>query len=119
MGTSATNPDKEIQMSKIDQVVFVIDGGEIIEGTIRNFDGYIDETTTPHGVDARYHVRENELWTWGVGGNNARLIRAYDTEAEAIEALEDSFAHDFWNCADILAFATREAAEECLAQNDD
>ena len=41
------------------------------------------------------------------------------SEAEAIEALEDSFAHDFWNCSDILAFATREAAEECLAQNDD
>ena len=106
-------------MSKLDYVVFVIEGGEIIEGAIRSFDGYIDETTTPHGVDARYHVRENELWTWGHAGNFPCLIRAYDTEAEAIEALEDSFAHDFWNCADILAFATREAAEECLAQNED
>jgi len=106
-------------MSKLDQVVFVIEGDEIIEGTIRSFDGYIDETTTPLGVSARYHVRENELWTWGHAGNFPRLVRAYETEAEAIEALEDTFADDFWNCSEILAFATREAAEECLAQLDD
>ncbi len=106
-------------MSKIDQVVFVVKGGEIIEGPIRSFGGYIDETTTPYGVDARYHVRGNELWTWGVGGSNARMIGAYGTEAEAVEALEDTFAHDFWSCPDILAFATREAAEKCLAQDND
>lgn len=103
-------------MSKLDQVVFIIEDTQIVESSIRDLDGYIDETTTPHGVGARYHVRENELWTWGHAGNFPRLIRAYDTEAEAIEALEDSFAYDFWNSSDFLAFATREAAEECLAQ---
>lgn len=165
-------PEKEVQMSKLDQVVFVIEAGEIIEGTIRSFDGYIDETTTPHGVSARYHVRgpfvsyslkfpfgsacvsfdglETEaearehleaegfahgtdaascgkieriekwqLWNWGHQGSFPSKVSEHDTKEEAIEALEDTFEYDFWNCADILAFATREEAEECLAQNDD
>lgn len=103
-------------MSKLDQVVYVIEDGKIIESRIRDLDGYIEETTTPRGVGPRYHVRENELWTWGHQGSLPALIRAYDTEAEAQEALEDSFADDFWRCSEILAFATREAAEAALAE---
>ena len=104
-------------MSNRDQIVFVVVDGKIIEGPIRSFDGYIDDTSTPHGVAPRYHVRGTELWTWGFGGNNPRMIRAYDTEAAAIEALENSFAHDFWECSDINSYVTREAAEEFLGQN--
>jgi hypothetical protein len=115
MGASRNGQEKI--MSKIDQVVYLIEDGKIIESSIRDLSGYIDETTTPRGVGPRYHTRGNELWTWGHQGNNPRIVSAYDTEAEAEEALEDTFAHDFWNCADILAFTTREDAEKWLAEN--
>lgn len=101
-------------MSKLDQVVFLVEDGDIVDSKIRDLDGYIDYTTTPKGVLPRYHVRGTELWTWGVGGNNPRMIRDFDTEAEAQEALEDTFYQDFWNCSDFLAFSTREQAETFL-----
>jgi len=102
-------------MSKIDQVVFTIEAGWVVESAIRDLSGYIDETTTPHGVAPRLHVRGTELWTWGHAGNFPKLVRAYDTEAEAVEALEDSFAYDFWNSPNILAFNNRADAEAFIA----
>jgi hypothetical protein len=101
-------------MSKLDQVVFVVENGTIIESRIRDLSGYIDETTTPHGVAPRFHVRGTELWTWGHQGNNPQVVSAYETVAEAEEALEDTFAHDFWNCPTILAFSARAGAEDFL-----
>ena len=101
-------------MSKLDQVVYIIEDGEIVESRIRDIDGYIDETTTPKGIAPRYHVRGRELWTWGVGGNSPRLIREYDTEEEAQEALDETFVHDFWSNGEFLAFSTREQAETFL-----
>lgn len=102
-------------MSKLDQVVFLIEGGEIIESKIRDLDGFIDETTTPHGVAPRFHVRENQLWMWGYAGNNPRMVREFDTEAEAVEAMEDHQATDFWN-SDILSFNTREEARAFILE---
>lgn len=113
-------------MSKLDQVVFLIHGNEIIESSIRDLDGrrmadgscisFIDETTTPLGIAPRYHLRGNELWSWGHRGNFPRRIYEYETEAEAQEALEDTFADDFWSASDILAFPDREGAEDCLRE---
>lgn len=100
-------------MSKLDQVVFLIENGKIVESKIRDLDGFIDETTTPHGIAPRFHVRENQLWTWGHAGNNPRMVREFDTEAEAVEAMEDHQATDFWN-SDILSFGSREEAETFL-----
>lgn len=101
-------------MSKLDQVAYIIEDGRVVESAIRDLGGYIDETTTPKGIAPRYHVRGNELWSWGVGGSNPHMIRAYDSEGEAQEALEETFVHDFWSCSDIMAFSTREQAEKFL-----
>jgi hypothetical protein len=105
-------------MSKFDQVVFIIEEGRVLETSIRNFEGrYIEETTTPRGIGATLHVRGTELWTWGHAGNFPKLVSAYDTEAEAVEALEDSFAYDFWDCPNILAFNNRADAEAYVLEN--
>ena len=104
-------------MSKIDQVVFIIEEGRVVESTIRDLSGYIDETTTPHGIAPRLHVRGTELWTWGHAGNFPEPVRAFGTEAEAVEALEDSFAYDFWHCQNILAFNNRAGAEAFITGN--
>ena len=141
-------------MSKLDQVVFLVENGQIIESKIRDLSGYIDETTTPRGVGPRYHTRDYpkfsidgqdfecredaedyasnnelptnqivegisyELWTWGHQGNFPRQINAYDTEAEAQEALEETFYTDFCNCTDILSFTTRADAEKFLVDGE-
>lgn len=61
---------------------------------------FADETTTPKGVGARIHIRENkeygtfDLWTWGHQGNNPAYIRSYDTEEEANYALYETFEID-------------------------
>ena len=34
---------------------------------------HADETTTPRGIAPRMFVKNNELRTWGVGGNNEAL----------------------------------------------
>lgn len=103
-------------MRPLDRIVYVLDGFKIIEAPIRDFSGYIDETTTPHGVAPRYHVRGNELWTWGHQGNFPRRISIHDTEEEAELELEETFACDFWNAYDTCAFPDRESAEAALEQ---
>lgn len=105
-------------MSKIDQVVFVVtEAGTVLESAIRDLSGYIEETTTPKGVAPKLHVRGSELWTWGHQGSFPKMIEAFDTEAEAQEALEDSFAFDFWKSDAFNAFTTRADAEAFIAEN--
>lgn len=103
-------------MSKLDQVVYIIEEGKVVESAIRDMDGYIDETTTPRGVGPRFHTRGNELWTWGHQGNFPKMVQAFDTEEDAEEALEETFYQDFWNCPEICAFTNREDAEKALRE---
>lgn len=103
-------------MSALNQTVYLVQNGQVIETTIGECDGYIDETTTPNGVAPRLHVRGKNVWTWGHGGNFPNLVREFDTEEEARAALEDTFVYDFWKCPDILAFKTREAAEKLVRE---
>lgn len=78
---------------------------------------YADETTTPNGVGTRYHVRGCELWTWGAGGNFPHLVEAFDSEAEAEQALQDSFRFDFDRHPNApTTYATEAAALRALAE---
>ena len=62
-------------MSPLDQTVYVVQGGKLVQTTPRQCENWMDETTTPHGIGPRLHLRGNEVWTWGVGGNNPRMLR--------------------------------------------
>lgn len=104
-------------MSSLDKIVYVIEEGRVVESAIRNLDGYIEMTTAPTGNAPKFHVRGAELWTWGVRGNSPRLVRSFDTEDEAIEALEETFYEDFLNCNSISWFATRSRAEKFLVNS--
>lgn len=103
-------------MSKLDRVIYVIENGQIIETTARQMSGYIEQTTTPHGVAPKYHLRGNQLWTWGHAGNFPKMVRGYETEQEATEGLEETFWHDFSNHPDMPSwYFTRGEAELKLA----
>jgi hypothetical protein len=109
------NPRLEsVTMRNIDQIVFVIEGQGIIEGPIRSFTGYIEETTTPLGVLPKIHVRGRELWTWGHKGQFPRMLDRFESEEMAVAAMEDAQVDDFW-ASDILAFRTRDEAEQALS----
>lgn len=102
-------------MSRLDKVVFIIENGAIVETTLRNLmDRFVDETTTPQGVGARYHLRGTQLWTWGFNGNSPELISEHETEQEAQEALDETFYTDYCNASEVGDFSSREDAEEYL-----
>ena len=102
-------------MNNLDKIVFVITDGQIFRSAIRDLDGYIETTTTPRGNGPTFHVRGTDLWTWGRNGNAPRRVSSHETEAEAIEALEETFYDDFMNSTEISWFYTRDAAEQFLS----
>lgn len=103
-------------MSNLDDIVYIVEGGKVIESAIRDLNGFIEETTTPHGIAPKLHVRGNELWTWGHCGNFPKRIAAFETETEAQEALEDAHARDFWDSCEFVAFGSREDAEQAIIE---
>ena len=81
---------------------------------------YADTTTTPAGVATRFHVRGNELWTWGVGGNDPALVERFDTNGEASHSLLLSFLYDLENGSDTPSIHNSLAeAEDFLADASD
>jgi len=103
-------------MNRLDQIVHIVLLGQVVASSIRDLDGYIEETTTPRGVGPIMHLRGAELWSWGHQGSNPHLVAAYDSEAEAQDALEETFAWDFWNGGRFypVVFTRREDAETYL-----
>jgi hypothetical protein len=105
------------KMSDLDRTVFIVEDGKILQTTIRDLDGYIDMTTTPNGIAPRFHVRGNELWTWGAFGAHPELVDVFSSEKEAVLALETTFVYDFVNCSylEYKWFYDRESAVAFLA----
>jgi hypothetical protein len=122
--------NKEFKRNKFHQ-----NGFEIEETTLYNWVmRFIDETTSPRGIEARLHIREKEkvcacwneeeetydanckkcykgtqnvyqLWTWGVRGNNPSLIAVFDTEDEANdEFFRITYEHDFLNAYESIEY---------------
>lgn len=102
-----------------DRTVFIVNDDFEIEGHVYRdlCEEYAEETTTPRGVGKTFHLRDNELWTWGYMGNAPRKVESFDSEAEAEHALYVTFAYDLSNSAlapiihDTRAEAEADAAE--------
>ncbi len=77
------------EKENFDQAVYIIEDNEIEQITLRELClEFADETTTPNGINKRFHLREGvELWTWGVNGKNPAMVEAFDSEEEADHAL--------------------------------
>jgi len=103
-------------MHKLDTTIFILtDRGEIRETTLRDVaDLFVETTTAPIGVAEKYHLRGNEVWTWGHCGNFPRVVSVHKTEEEAQEALDDIRYQQYLDCNDLCDYATREEAEEAL-----
>jgi hypothetical protein len=76
-------------------VYFINQDGEIESDNYRVFvSSFAETTTTPMGVGKKFHLRDLELWTWGVAGNNPRLVLTSETQEEADSALFETFEQD-------------------------
>lgn len=109
---------------------------EVVETTLGELcTEFVDTTTTPLGVGPRYHARNKgehyheslnwgdedgwEVWTWGFGGNNPRKIESFDTQDEAVHALDMLAKHDLDNSTETPTYYyDKDDALEELNTND-
>ena len=111
---------QEEKKGKYDEIVFVIENGEVEEisygDLVRNC---AEETTTPEGNGSRlFYEGEGdedgyEACTWGVCNNYKKLNIHFKTEEEAEEWLLDCFEIDLQN-SDVIYFETKKEAEDYL-----
>ena len=84
-------------MSKLDQVVFLVETGQIIESKIRDLSGYIDETTTPRGVGPTYHTREYPKFTIDSEDfGNREDAEQYAADKELTEEVVEGTSYELW-----------------------
>lgn len=107
------------EKENFDQAVYIIEDNEIEQITLRELClEFADETTTPNGINKRFHLREGvELWTWGAGGNNPALVETFDSEEEADHALMLCHRFDLLSGDDSpIVYNTKAEAEEAMAE---
>ena len=101
--------------------VYIIENGAIKEVDYHDLVlQYAETTTTPRGIEPKYHVREEEVikyeaWTWGQGGNFPRKIKIFDTKEAAEEWIFELALIDFDEHSDPPEiYQTEQEAQEFL-----
>lgn len=76
-----------------------------------------EQTTTPHGIGSKVHVRGSNIWTWGHCGNFPRLLEKCETEEEALERKFKCAMWDFETDINApITFNTEQEAQEYLRE---
>ena len=120
-------------MTKLTDTVFEIIDGKVVEGTLADYMNLVEQTTTPRGVGPVYFVDQTTrpqeeandwestdvfgLFKWTNWAGNKRLVKSFNTEAEAQDALEDTFIYDIGNNSEHTLYDSRESAERCLRED--
>lgn len=121
---SAASALRRVKMSKLDQVVFLIENGQIVESKIRGLSGYIEETTTPRGVGSTYHTREYPKFTIdGEDFTSREDAEQYAADNELTEEIVEGTSYELWTwgyCGNfpkqIETFSTAAEAQEALEE---
>lgn len=113
---------------------YTVQAGQIVQGTLADFDHFIETTTRPTGVGYKYYtttrrlaidhaddgtVIEDDVWVlakWATWGGPEQVVRDFPTEAEALAAAEATYVHDILNNSEIAIHLDRASAEQELAQ---
>lgn len=131
-------------MSKITLATtcYTIANGAIVEGTLTDFDGYIETSPRPQGVGKKFYAttfsrdikRETgaldsdgepitefarvDVWAlayWATWAGPEVVVQEYATEEEADAAAEQTYVYDILNNSEISIYLDRASAEEDLA----
>lgn len=102
---------------------FTVQDGQIVAGTLADFDNFIESTTRPTGVGYKHYVTTvtrdgQDVWAhakWATWNGPQVIIDTYETEAEAEAAVEQSHVYDILNNSEMSINLDRESAEAELA----
>lgn len=107
-------------MANLNTTCYTIEDGKIVEGTLSDFDMYIEKTTRPTGVGYKYYATtENDVWVlakWATWGGPQVVVREFETEDEAKAAAEETYVYDILNNQETPIYLDRADAESALAQ---
>lgn len=116
-------PAKSYFSGKLDQQVFTIDDDtkEIVPKTYRELFHLVAQSSRPAGSGTKYFATQtgSESQPWAVGyytGSCEKLFQFFETEDEAVSAVEDMWIDDVWNKSDFSVYATLEEAQQALAE---
>jgi hypothetical protein len=116
-------PAKSYFSGKLDQQVFTIDYDtkEIVPKTYRELFHLVAQSSRPAGSGTKYFATQtgSESQPWAVGyytGSCEKLFQFFETEDEAVSAVEDMWIDDVWNKSDFSVYATHEEAQQALAE---
>lgn len=132
-------------MNKLNTPCFTVQDGKIVEGTLGDFDCYIETTTRPTGVGYKYYattVRRDverdtgkvnddgdaitetvkvDVWAlaqWITWAGPEVIVKEFDSEAEATAAAEETYVYDILNNSEMSIHLTRAEAERELSEMD-
>lgn len=116
-------PAKSYFSGKLDQQVFTIDDDtkEIVPKTYRELFHLVAQSSRPAGSGTKYFATQtgSEFQPWAVGyytGSCEKLFQFFETEDEAVSAVEDMWIDEIWKQSDFAVYATHQQAKESLAE---
>lgn len=101
--------------NRLDEVVFVVRRGCVVETRIRDLDPreFAQCTTTAAGNAPTFFRNGRKIWA--LSTSQAWPVCSLASEKTAAQVLDELLADDFW-CSDVLAFRSRADAEQCLRE---
>ncbi len=129
-------------MTNLTTACYNIEDGKVVEGTLADFSGFIEQTTRPNGVGYKYYTTtvertvevdtgqvdedgdaitervETDVWVlakWATWGGPQVVVREFKSEEEANAAAEDTYVYDILRNSEIEIYLDRADAERALA----
>jgi len=108
-------------MLNLDSECFTVQNNKIVEGTLRDFERFIETVNTPYGIQRKYFIKRanfqnNEIWAlcyWQLGVLE-KILFTFDDEQSAQSKLEEFAAFDILNNNEIFIHLNRKSAENEL-----
>ena len=106
-------------MLNLDSECFTIQNNSIVQGTLRDFERFIETVNTPYGIQRKYFIKRvivqnNVVWAL-LGAEN--ILFTFDDEQSAQNRLEDFAAFDILNNNEIFIHLNRKSAENELSDS--
>jgi len=121
---------------------FTVQNNKIVEGTLRDFERFIEIEPTPHGIERKFFIKSailkqfsddmghyldfvnspsvNDDVVWSLfywQGGAEYIVFTFDDEQSALSELERNFAYDILNNNEIFIHLNRESAENELSDS--
>lgn len=112
-----------MQTTTLSSACFTVQNGAVVDGTLRDFDSFIERTTRPTGVGPKYYAttisRDGaDVWVlakWATWGGPQVVVREFESEADALAAAEETYVSDILGNSEISIWLDRASAEQELA----